>query len=366
MYSAVMKRMVGELRRSLELQGFRRQSKKFASHGVHQAASDAPLLLVACSGGRDSLALAYGASIVCPMLGLRCGAILIDHGLHPNSDAVARHAAHQCASMGLSPVTTKAVTVNHSKAGEESDARDARYAGIIAYARQVEASAVMLAHTLDDQAETVLIGLLRSAGTQALAGMPEMSIKGGVRFIRPMLNMRRADSTMICMDAGIDFWDDPTNGDDIASDHSLPVQYPLRSRIRHDLMPALDACSGSDAAALLAGNTVQAREDLEYMDAQARLLAHDTCIVEESERSVQTAKLQATQLSSQPVALRKRVIIMALNQCGIPFSTRQLDAIDALIAHWHGQGVVNLPIGFSANRQDNVIHLCKDGGHANR
>ncbi|MFT8358193.1 tRNA lysidine(34) synthetase TilS [Bifidobacterium aquikefiri] len=366
MYSAIMKRMIGELRKSLESQGFHRQSKIFSQHGLHAAAEDAPLILVACSGGRDSLALAYGASIVCPMLGLRCGAILINHNMQEHADIVAQHASDQCLSMGLSPVAVRSVTVRKTGAGEEADAREVRYAAIIEYAKQTEAAAVLLAHTLDDQAETVIMGLLRSAGTQAIAGMPAVSTKIDVPFLRPLLNLRRCDTTQICKDAGIEWWDDPTNGDDMDTLQRLPVEYPLRSRIRHDLMPFLDEFVGSDVAALLAGNTKQASEDAQCLDAQGKALAAASILEESHERNQETLDLDAMELEKQHVALRRRVIVIAMNRMGIPVSSRHIEAVDQLIVHWHGQGGVNLPLGFSANRQDNVIHLCKDGGHANR
>ncbi|MFT8592057.1 MAG: tRNA lysidine(34) synthetase TilS [Bifidobacterium sp.] len=366
MYSAIMKRAIGEMRRSLEGQGFRMQSRIFSQHGRHEAAEDAPLMLVACSGGRDSLALAYCASIVCPMLGLRCGAVIVDHNIQRGSGAVAQKAADQCTSMGLTPVSVVSIRVQKSRAGEEADARDARYAAIVECAKRTGASAVLLAHTLDDQAETIIMGLMRSTGTQALAGMPAVSIKGDVRFIRPLLKLRRADTTQLCTVAGLEWWDDPTNGDGVAFSQRLPPEYPLRSRIRHDLVPFLDDFVGGDATALLTGNVRQAREDTEFLDASARDLAARSLHEASCDCDRKTLELSVEPLRTQHAALRKRVIVIALNRLGIPVSSRNVESIDGLIADWHGQGEVNLPLGFSANRQSNVIHLCKDGGHANR
>lgn len=88
---------------------------------------------------------------------------------------------------------------------------------------------------MDDQAETVLIGLLRSRGVDALAGMPQVFTRSGATFARPLLTLTRAETTGICEDLGVEYWDDPTNGD--AVDGELPNDYPLRSRVRHDLLP---------------------------------------------------------------------------------------------------------------------------------
>lgn len=111
---------------------------------------------------------------------------------------------------------------------------------------------MLLAHTRDDQAEGVLIGLIRTGGVDAVAGMPARQTVHGVRFVRPLLAVSRAQTTAICMDLGLEWWDDPTNGDAFAPDEPLPADYPLRSRVRHTLLPFLNEFAGRDMAERLA------------------------------------------------------------------------------------------------------------------
>lgn len=107
---------------------------------------------------------------------------------------------------------------------------------------------MLLAHTMDDQAETVLIGLLRSRGVDALAGMPQVFTRSGVTFARPLLTLTRDETTGLCEDLGVEYWDDPTNGDSV--DGELPDDYPLRSRVRHDLLPAIERFAGFNVTRL--------------------------------------------------------------------------------------------------------------------
>ena len=144
-------------------------------------------------------------------------------------------------------------------------------------------------------------------------------------------------------------------------------------------MPLLDSCTETDAATLLAGNAASAREDIECLDTQAQTIAsaiitadgdplhHASSDPDDAlSTSAVVTSFDADRLKHYPAALRKRVIMIALNRIDIPFSHRHVIAIDDLVMRWHGQGAVNLPLQYSANRKNNVIHVCKDGGHANR
>ena len=238
-YTAVMRAAIGRMRSMLVDLGLPRQDPRFAEHGDHTPAPDAPLVLVACSGGRDSMALAAVAGIVCASWGIRCGAVVVDHRLQEHSDEVAQSAARRCCGLGLAPVTVVPVEVSGDGHGVEAAARDARYRALADTARRESAACVLLAHTGDDQAETVLMDVLRSSGLDSLAGMPRIVERDGVRFARPFLRLTRADTTGICEDLGITWWDDPTNGDHMAADEPLPDDFPLRSRVRHTLIPYL-------------------------------------------------------------------------------------------------------------------------------
>lgn len=383
------------MRGALERLGITRQDARFAEHGEHAVSPDAPLVLVACSGGRDSMALAALSRTVCASLGVRCGAVIVDHGLQRGSDAVAQQAAQRCSQLGLEPVTVHSVHVEVGGSGIEAAARQARYQAIITVAQRCGASVVLLAHTKDDQAETIMIDLLRSGGLDALTGMPKSFMLDSVRFARPLLSLTREQTTGICQDLELRWWDDPTNGDGFDADEELPADFPLRSRIRHSLIPYLRRFSGGDVVAHLAGMAQTAALDKEYLDMQADQVAAAAtkyaCAAAGGEADTKDADAKDAALAvpaapiapgapSAPVALiwsvdalrgehaaiRRRVIAHGLSSLGITASSRHVEAIDRLVADWHGQGPVSLPSGYTAIRKKHVIRLCQDGGHANR
>ena len=386
-YSARLRKAVGAVRATLSaVELCDVQAPEFAQHGDHAVAADAPLVLVACSGGRDSMALAAVSRIVCTSMGVRCGAVIVDHGLQEGSEQVAGEAANHCRALGLGPVIVRNATVQARGEGLEAAARQARYNELCAAARESGAIAVLLAHTMDDQAETVLIGLLRSRGVDALAGMPQVFTRSGVTFARPLLTLTRAETTGICEDLGVEYWDDPTNGD--AVDGELPNDYPLRSRVRHDLLPAIERFAGFNVARHFAESARLARMDKEYLDqrsdevmgeavttvdwpASSAAVSTDTlraCAAGDTNDSSHGVGLMISvrRIAREPEAIRLRVIAHALSQAGVNASAAQIAAIDRLVVDWHGQGGVSLPRGYSANRKKHVIRVCQDGAHANR
>ena len=386
-YSARLRKAVGAVRATLSaVELCDVQAPEFAQHGDHAVAADAPLVLVACSGGRDSMALAAVSHIVCTSMGVRCGAVIVDHGLQAGSEQVVSEAADRCHALGLGPVIMRNATVQARGEGLEAAARQARYDELCAAAHESGAIAVLLAHTMDDQAETVLIGLLRSRGVDALAGMPQVFTRSGATFARPLLTLTRAETTGICEDLGVEYWDDPTNGD--AVDGELPNDYPLRSRVRHDLLPAIERFAGFNVARHFAESARLARMDKEYLDqrsdevmgeavtavdrpASSAAVSTDTpraCAADDTNDSGHGIGLMigVKRIAREPEAIRLRVIAHALSQAGVNASAAQIAAIDRLVVDWHGQGGVSLPRGYSANRKKHVIRVCQDGAHANR
>ena len=386
-YSARLRKAVGAVRATLSaVELCDVQAPEFAQHGDHAVAADAPLVLVACSGGRDSMALAAVSHIVCTSMGVRCGAVIVDHGLQEGSEQVAGEAADRCRELGLGPVIVRNATVQARGEGLEAAARQARYDELCAAAHESGAIAVLLAHTMDDQAETVLIGLLRSRGVDALAGMPQVFTRSGATFARPLLTLTRAETTGICEDLGVEYWDDPTNGD--AVDGELPNDYPLRSRVRHDLLPAIERFAGFNVTRHFAESARLARMDKEYLDqrsdevmgeavaavdwpASSAAVSTDApraCVAGDTNDSSHGIGLMISvkRIAREPEAIRLRVIAHALSQAGVNASAAQIAAIDRLVVDWHGQGGVSLPRGYSANRKKHVIRVCQDGAHANR
>src|SRR5258705_7832229 len=178
-------------------------------------------VLVACSGGADSLALAVGARFVTQRMGVHCGLVTVDHGLQAGSAERAARLAGWAREHEFAPIDVRTVKVT-GPGGPEASARDARYAALVAAAKAHRAALALLGHPRDDQAETVLLALARGAGPRGLAGMPEQRERHGVLFVRPLLDVTRADTRSACETAGLRPWDDPHN-----TDHAY-----ARSRIR--------------------------------------------------------------------------------------------------------------------------------------
>lgn len=365
-YSSTLKTAIGELRTFLTAQHLAYRDTRFTEHGNHEVREDAPLLLVACSGGRDSLALAAVTHIVAQAWGMRCGAVIIDHQLQSGSAQVAQQAAHTCQALGCAPVIVESVDVYAGKDGVEAAARQARYAALVQVAQRTHAVAVLLAHTMDDQAEGVLIGLIRTGGTDAIAGMPSVQNIDGVRFVRPFLQITRAQTTTICHDLHLSWWDDPTNGDQYAADELLPADYPLRSRVRHTLLPLMSDFAGRDMTVRLAEGARIARRDIDFIDACADRAMEQCVCMTENDQGEWDAQIDALQLAELPEALRYRVIARVLSVCAPGSGTRHVQAVESLVSNWHGQQSVPLPRQHSANRKKHVIRVCKDVSHANR
>ena len=364
-YSSRLKQAIGCVRLSLEANGLGLQKPDFATHGEHRPEADAPLIMVACSGGRDSMALAAVTHTVCASQGMRCAAVIVDHGLQAGSRQTAERAAKQCRAFGLDTVEIRSITVSPQARriqGVEAAARDARYEALVAAAHDLGASAVLLAHTRNDQAETVIMGLMRSSGLDAIVGMPRRFRLGGVLFLRPFLDVTRADTTGMCHDLGIEWWDDPTNGDGFDSTHQLPGNLPLRSRVRHDLIPYLQRFSEGDAVGRLADTADLARRDQDFLHALAERVAASSVRFP----TVTQALIDVRGLADEHAAIRTRVIAQVLTNLHIPLASRSVEAIDRLITDWHGQGIVSLPREYCAFRRKHVIRVCQDGAHANR
>ncbi|OXN00737.1 tRNA lysidine(34) synthetase TilS [Bifidobacterium vansinderenii] len=360
-YTPELRKGIGDVRRCLETLGIHGPSGS-RSHGMHEPDRNAPLVLVACSGGRDSLALASVATTVCGTIGVRCGAVIVDHGLVFGSADVARAAADKCRRFGMAPVIIRRVIVDSAGVGVESAARDARYQALIDVASELGAATVLLAHTRDDQAETVLLGLTRTFGLDSLAGMPDVIDRDGVTFARPFLDLTRTQTTAICTSRGIEWWDDPTNGG-TADEGGLSTDLPLRSRIRNALLPYLTNFVKTDMVSHLSRSARIAQRDKDYIDTQAaRVYEH---VVDFADGEAM-ASIDARTLADEHEAIRTRVIARTLTESNVPVSSKHVEAIDRLIVDWHGQGAVRLSSGYSASRQNHVILLCHDGMHENR
>jgi tRNA(Ile)-lysidine synthetase-like protein len=287
------------------------------------------LVLVACSGGADSLSLAHATRAVRG----RAGAVVVDHGLQTGSAEVAARTAAWLREGGLDPVLVVTVAVVEAGDGPEAAARDARYRALFHASRDHGAEAVLLGHTLDDQAETVLLGLARGSGTRSLAGMPRT--RGPFR--RPMLHLRR-DVVRAEVPPGAPVVDDPHNDD---------ARF-ARSRVRHRVLPVLEAELGPGIAEALARTADLARADADALAELADEVAWDVIHGARDEGTLDVVDLEP--LSE---AVRSRVIRQWLIDGGCPagrLGADHVQRVGRLVTQWTGQGGVALPGGVEAVR----------------
>jgi tRNA(Ile)-lysidine synthase len=373
------------------------------------------LVLVACSGGADSLALAAALAFEAPRLGLRGGGVTVDHGLQPGSADQAQRVTKILAAMDLDPVRSISVTVarpgarrdrggrgapgergagsergdrggpsdqddpgdrgehgdaggrgagggrgDRGRGGESGDwggrgsgdypgpegaAREARYRALDQAASSCGAAVILLGHTTDDQAETVLLGLARGSGTRSLAGMPE---RNG-RCLRPLLEISRATTRAACAALGLEPWDDPQNADPSFA----------RARVRQRLLPALEEELGPGVTEALARSARQLRADAEFLDSLAKAEAHRL--------APSGGGLPLEALAELPQAIRSRVLRDAATAAGCPpgaLTARHIAGLEALVTGWRGQRWTDLPGGIRGRRRYGKLQFSSSNGEA--
>ena len=310
------------------------------SFSVPERSSSVPelvegLVLVALSGGPDSLALAAATAFEAPRAGLRAGAVIVDHALQEGSADVAATAARQATELGLDPVIVRRVTVDGA-GGPEAAARSARYAALQQAAHETGASTVLLGHTLDDQAETVLLGLARGSGATSLQGMaPRTGL-----YARPLLGIRRSQTEQFFLDSGLEPWTDPQNSDDAYS----------RVRVRTSVLPMLERELGPGIAEALVRTADQLREDSDALDHFAEEIAEELADIAEAGISLPVRALEAN-----PPALRQRLIRLAVeSEFHVSLSRTHTLEVARLVTDWHGQAALDLP-GVRVERRDGLL-----------
>jgi tRNA(Ile)-lysidine synthase len=297
-----------------------------------------PLVLAACSGGADSMALASALAFEADRAGVRAGGVTVDHGLQAGSAERALDVATKLRDLGLDPVEAVRVEVGR-EGGPEAAARDARYAALERTADALGAVAVLLGHTRDDQAETVLLGLARGSGTRSLSGMAAVSGPGG-RYRRPFLLLDRDTTRKACLVQGIDVWEDPHNADPSYT----------RARVRHEALPVLEKSLGRGVVASLARTAQLFRDDADALDQWAAYARREATVTGDPDGGLDVARLRPL-----PPAVRRRVLRAAAVAAGSPSGSlfaRHVEEADRLVTEWRGQGPLNLPGGVVARRAD--------------
>jgi tRNA(Ile)-lysidine synthase len=286
-------------------------------------------VLVACSGGADSLALAAATVFESRRAGQRVVGATVDHGLQDGSDRQAAAVVEQLRSLGIADARSVAVSVG-SAGGPEAAARAARYTALDDLAEETGAAVVLLGHTRDDQAETVLLGLARGSGARSLAGMAPAS----GRYRRPLLGVSREQTEAACAAEGIEPWADPHNADPSFA----------RVRVRREVLPVLEAELGPGVKEALARTARLLRDDADALDELA---------ARAWEAAREPDGLRVEPLLAEPAAVRRRVLRLAALHAGCPGTELFLvhvDALDGLVVGWRGQREIQLPGWVSARR----------------
>jgi tRNA(Ile)-lysidine synthase len=304
-------------------------------------------IVVACSGGADSMALAAATAFEARATGWLVGAAVVDHQLQPSSAEVAADVCERLRALGIESVEIHRVDVG-GRGGPEAAARSARYEALNAHARRQDA-VVLLGHTRDDQAETVLLGLLRGSGVRSLAGMP--AVRGPFR--RPLLHLSRVQTVLACEALDVQVWEDPHNADE---------RY-ARVRVRRQVLPLLEQALGPGVTEALARTAGLARDDADALD----LLAAE--LRDRASAAAEAGHLQVAVLAAALPALRRRALRTWVIDSGSPageVAAVHVLALDRLVTDWHGQRAVELPGHLAAHRSGGELVLVgpvePDGG----
>jgi tRNA(Ile)-lysidine synthase len=292
------------------------------------------LVLVACSGGPDSLCLLHALHRVRRLLRIRLAAFHFDHRLRPGSDRDAAYVARQAERLGLEFVSREAADRPGPGQSVEAWARLARYGALTQAAADLGAARAALGHTLDDQAETVLLGLVRGGGLEALAGMPPVTALPPLAFpaVRPLIELGRADTEAFCGALRLRPRKDPTNVDPRF----------LRNRIRREILPMLEERLDRNVRATLARTAEHVRADADYLDGLASEAARATTQVRDDE-----VRLDAVVLAALPRPIAARVVRQALRLAAAMGGEWEPQAAAA-----HISGVLDLASGRPGRRLD--------------
>jgi len=291
-------------------------------------------VLVAVSGGADSLALAHALSVESKEFVITVIGVTVDHQLQEQSGAQAEKVVAQLKNFGLDCIIKK-VNVD-LKDGLEASARAARYSALQETADEKSAVAVFLGHTRDDQAETVLLGLARGSGTRSLSGMAHHN---GV-YVRPLLEITRDQSERYCEEVKLQYWSDPHNENPNFS----------RVRVRNVALPALETSIGPGISEALARSAHLLRDDADALEHWAKA----------EELALDLLNLDCAHLEKLPRAIRTRLIRAAIYAAGAPagmVTMEHVSGVEALITAWSGQGALNLPGGVKVERISGRLSL---------
>ncbi len=261
--------------------------------------------------------------------------IVIDHGLQEGSAQITSQTVDRLKQIGFTQVESARAQVTMTD-GLEASARRARYQLFNQFIETYQPKYFLLAHTLNDQAENVLLGLARGSGARSLAGM---ALKNNI-FVRPLLKISREVTTAACSEAGIEIWSDPHNED---------LRF-TRVRVRKNLLPIIEDNLGPGITEALVRSADLLRDDADALDGFAS----------EYFNQADPFSLDVKELERLPKAITTRVLRLAIYKAGAPagsLSAEHIAAAQALISDWHGQKEVSLPGNVKLLRNSGRITL---------
>lgn len=277
------------------------------------------------------MALATATRFVADKRGVGVAAAVIDHGVQAGSDQVAARTASALTALGIEQVVVRRVDVG-TEGGPEAAAREARYLALMDISSELGAVMILTGHTRNDQAESVILGFTRGSGPSSVRGMPAFDGVIG----RPLLDVTRDTTVAACEAEGIEPWDDPHNDDPAFT----------RVRIRHNVIPMLEAELGPGIVDALARTAELLRDDDDALDVLAAGMARTAITTDDG------VSLLVEQTASKPRALRTRLIRLAAAEAFLSsLSHSQTLSVDGLLTDWHGQGPIDVS-GGSVVRQD--------------
>jgi len=300
----------------------------------HEMFASRESVLVACSGGPDSMCLLHALHGLRRLLRVRLAVFHFDHRLRPGSEADATYVARAAVRLKLPFVLRTATDAPEPGRSVEAWARLARYAALTSAAADLGVERAALGHTVDDQAETVLLGLVRGGGLDAVAGMPPVATLPplGLRGARPLIETSREETVAFCRALRLRPRDDPMNRDPRF----------LRARLRHEVLPLLEERLDRGIRATLARTAENVRDDADYLDALASAAARTVATLRDDE-----VLLDAGALAALPRPIAARVVQQALRAAAVAGGGWEPEAGSA-----HVRAVLDLSRGRSGRRAD--------------
>jgi tRNA(Ile)-lysidine synthase len=282
-------------------------------------ADSSQTILFGCSGGADSMALALALFLEANQT--KVIPVVVDHGLQDGSAQITSQTISKLKEIGYTQVETAVAQVKITD-GLEASARRARYQIFNQFIDTYRPKYFLLAHTLNDQAETVLLGLARGSGARSLSGM---AVENNI-YVRPLLKISRQTTVAACHEGGIEIWSDPHNDD---------LRF-ARVRVRKNALPNLEENLGPGITEALVRSADLLRDDADALDSFALEYFAQT----------DPLNLSVNELERLPRAIRTRVLRLAIYQAGAPagsLSAEHINGAEALISDWHGQKELSLP-----------------------